>query len=365
MIIGSTNKGDWSEFYVLVYLLAMGRLHAADVDLYEITPFHFPIIKVLRDEKRNKKIVDHIEYQISGNSVEIYVNAVLIKRILREKFEDEYKKLRVDIPAGTGKKVTIPHGEKFLNDLFLNRLAAPAREIADIKMEVYDVYTGINQRMGFSIKSYLGGAPTLLNASKATNFIYEVTGISAGQMHYINSIDDKSGKIKKRIEQIKKCGGSFKYKKTENKIFSENLIMIDSYMENILSEMLLYSYQSGEKKCLTILDHMEKNNPVNYPRSGLYIYKFKKFLCAKALGMEPSSRWTGIDQANGGYIVVKSDGNVVAFHLYNRNVFETYLLNNTYFERGSTDKHKFAVLYEEEGHMYIKLNLQIRFFKNH
>ena len=65
--------------------------------------------------------------------------------------------------------------------------------------------------------------------------------------------------------------------------------------------------------------------------------------------------------ADGGYIIVKKDGDVVAYHIYNRNSFEDYLLDNTCFERASTQKHDYAHIYENDGKMYINLNAQIRF----
>ena len=77
--------------------------------------------------------------------------------------------------------------------------------------------------------------------------------------------------------------------------------------------------------------------------------------------MVPAKSWDGHDEANGGYIIVKEDGDVVAYHLYNRSAFETYLLNTTKFERGSTTKHNFASIYKIDGNMYIDLNLQVRF----
>ena len=61
------------------------------------------------------------------------------------------------------------------------------------------------------------------------------------------------------------------------------------------------------------------------------------------------------------YVIVKDNGEVLAYHIYNRDAFEKYLLNNTKFERGSTGKHGFATLYMENGKRYINLNLQIRF----
>ena len=84
-------------------------------------------------------------------------------------------------------------------------------------------------------------------------------------------------------------------------------------------------------------------------------------LCAKALGMEPGSEWSGEDTANGGYIVAKANGEVVAYHLYNRDRFKQYLFENTKMERGSTARHGYASIYKENGKMYMNLNLQIRF----
>ena len=81
--------------------------------------------------------------------------------------------------------------------------------------------------------------------------------------------------------------------------------------------------------------------------------------------MEPSEKWEGMEEANGGYIAVKSDGEVLAYFLYDRMKFETYLLDNTNFERASTNRNDFAYLYKEKGKMYMKLNLDIRFKANH
>jgi hypothetical protein len=368
MINGSKNKGDWGEFYALIYLLATRELHVADENLNRVSGFYFPIIKVIRDERINN-VVNHMDYIVSTdmdgiNTVEIYMNSKLMKTMTAQEFKDEADRLLIDIPAGKESQFSIPHGEKFLNDIYLERLAAPSTDVTDIKMELHDTNTGTNQEMGFSIKSYLGSDPSLLNASVATNFVYEVVGVTNEQMLEINAIDTKS-KIIDRIRRINDVGGSLVYVKTANDVFSSNLMMIDSRMENIIAEMLLYYYQGNDGNCCSVIEYIEQKNPLNYPRKGLYTYKFKKFLCAKALGMDPSKEWYGIDEANGGYIAVKSDGDVLAYHLYNRNKFEQYLLDNTHFERGSTSRHQYATIYEKNNKMYINLNLQIRFYGNH
>ena len=77
--------------------------------------------------------------------------------------------------------------------------------------------------------------------------------------------------------------------------------------------------------------------------------------------MQPANPWSGFEEVSGGYIAAKSSGEVVAYHMYNRNLFEEYLLHNTHLERASSSRHDFYRIYEEEGQLFIKLNLQIRF----
>ena len=82
-----------------------------------------------------------------------------------------------------------------------------------------------------------------------------------------------------------------------------------------------------------------------------------------ALGMMPSKVWTGKYDATGGYLVIKDNGDVLCYHIYNRNEFENYLLNNTKLDTASSTRHDFGKIYESNGKLYFKLNLQIRFIK--
>ena len=51
----------------------------------------------------------------------------------------------------------------------------------------------------------------------------------------------------------------------------------------------------------------------------------KRFLVIVALGMTANKPWNGIYAANGGFLVVKEDGDIVCYHFYDRNQLETYL----------------------------------------
>ena len=146
----------------------------------------------------------------------------------------------------------------------------------------------------------------------------------------------------------------------ENAVFKENLMMIDSQMPTIVAKMLEGHYAEIASDVTSLTNYVIRTDSLSLS-SEFYKHKIKELLCAVALGMKPATRWDGTDEATGGYIIVKTDGDVLAYHIYNRDSFKRYLLNNTKFERGSTSKHGFATLYEQDGQIYIKLNLAIRF----
>lgn len=79
--------------------------------------------------------------------------------------------------------------------------------------------------------------------------------------------------------------------------------------------------------------------------------------------MMPSKVWSGELDATGGYLIVKEDGDILCYHIYNRNEFEDYLLNNTKLETASSTRHDFGTIYKQNGDLFFKLNLQIRFIK--
>lgn len=95
-----------------------------------------------------------------------------------------------------------------------------------------------------------------------------------------------------------------------------------------------------------------------------YEHKMKVLLLDTALVMTPAKEWNGRYDANGGYLVVRQDGEIVCYHFYNRNDVEDYLYNNTRFERASRSRYHFGKLFrKDDDNVYIKLYLQIRFKK--
>lgn len=359
MITG--NKGEWSEIYTLLKVVSDKQLFAGDSNLNKIENLIFPIIKVLRDETNGT-----FEFSYNNDLV-IVKNGLEEIRISVNDFQKQAHFLLTKLREKTKATFSIPEIEEFINSFNSYSLKAKSTVKSDIRIVIHDQRTGTNPELGFSIKSQLGGASTLLNASKTTNFIYKISNpnLSQKQILEINAINTRS-KIKDRIEKLKEFMGDLQFNKTESSIFENNLVLIDSALPKIISEILLLFFSSNYSKTSDLVTEISKKNPLSYNlenKHPFYSYKIKRFLTDIALGMMPSKVWKGELDATGGYLVVKDNGDVLCYHIYNRNEFEDYLFMNTKLETASSTRHEFGNIYEQNGQFYFKLNLQIRFIK--
>lgn len=359
MITG--NKGEWSEIYTLFKLLGDKILQPGDENIDKIKNVFYPIIRILRTG-----INGDYEYSIHDDIILISGNEEVL-RIPIQEFKKKAILLLNFIKQNKETTFSIPEIEQFMLSINCISLKANANTKTDITIVVHDQRTNQQPVLGFSIKSQLGNPSTLLNAGKTTNFIYKINNLNVDQggIEEINLINTKS-KIKDRIESIIKKGGSFQFIETEQKIFANNLVLIDSLLPEILAEIVFNFYTSNSSRVVDLVCNIEKGNPLKFDVSNkhkFYTYKTKRLLTDIALGMMPSKVWAGEYDATGGFLIVKEDGEVLCYHIYNRNEFENYLINNTKLETASSTRHDFGYVYEESGNFYFKLNLQIRFVK--
>jgi hypothetical protein len=356
MITG--NKGEWSEIYALFKLLGEKNLFAGNANLNKVEELFYPIIKIIRIENSG-----NFEYAIEGDLV-IISGGIEELRIPVMTFLTKSAELLTAIKGSTG-SFSIPEVETFMKSINCQTLKAKSTSKTDIRIVIHDQRINQTAELGFSIKSQLGGEATLLNAGKTTNFIYQVLDFKATkkEIESINEIDTKS-KIKDRIEAIKSKGGRLKFINLEQDIFKNNLVLIDSLLPNIVAEILNTFFTTSLSSTKDLTENINSNNPINYDNKfshSFYEYKMKRFLTDVALGMTPSKVWTGVYDATGGYLIVKENGDILCYHIYNRNQFEDYLFANTKLETASSTRHDFGKIYEENGKFYFKLNLQIRF----
>lgn len=361
------NKGEWSELYTLFRLLAEGRIYGADSELNRIDDIYYDILKVLRKQNddvwtynRNGKI--RVISENTGQEV-ICIDI--------NEFKQKADELLEDILCIREKKgaFELPDIWCFAEKIKCNTLKAPASDKSDIVLMVHDVKTGSRPTLGFSIKSRLGNPSTLLNAGKSTNFIFKLTGnVTDENMNEFNVIFNNRGKkdFVGRFKYLEEQSIDIEYTNMESQKFKNNLILIDSHLPDICGLMLKVFYTERKRIVKDILDVIEEENSIGYDQSDnhkFYTYKVKKLAAESALGMTPQKVWTGIAHATGGYIIVKEDGDIVCYHLYNRNEFEDYLINNLCLETASTSKYQYGEVYKSNNEYFLKLNLQLRFIK--
>jgi len=359
----TSNKGEWAEFYAFLKVLSDRQLPAADENL-RTTDRVFVFQKIIRQDEKEQPI--HV-YDLTGAGRDIVIKdetetetiRVFDAADLREKTQRIFERIR-----DNEKTFDIPEAEELMNELLCTRIKASNEEKADLVAIIHDRISESSPMLGFSIKSMVGGASTLLNAGKTTNFVYEVNNFQ-GNVDEINTIETRT-KIRDRITAIKERGGTFEFSHVANEQFDMNLRMIDTVLPDFLAYMVFDFFTDARRTVSELVEKLSVDETMReryrMTREN-YAYKIRNFLDAIALGMVPSKPWDGFTRAHGGYIVVKEDGEVVCYHLYNRDKFQMYLYENTRFEAPSSNRHDYGVLYEKDGRMFFNLNLQIRFLK--
>jgi hypothetical protein len=357
------NIGEWSEIYTFLKLLADGVLFGADDELNKLDDIYYPVLSILREES-NREIAYRRNggikvYDAEGNSI-----ITVPERSFKEQASKLLKQIQTD--GNSGGSFSSPDLENFLSTISVHKLTADTRSKKDITVIVHDFRTGLKPKLGFSIKSQLGGASTLFNPGSATNFTYRLEKDSFTVNEEVSVYGDSEAvRIRDRVANRIEKGYKFVFEETGNATFTSNLTMIDSQLPKILSYLVLYYYmgRAGTVKELTKI--LEAENPLGFDAIGhkFYEHKVKNFLMDVALGMTPAKPWEGNYLASGGYIIVRHDGELVCYHIYNIDQFKEYLFKNTKLDTPSTSRYAFGNFFSEEGKTKIKLNLQVRFIK--
>jgi len=377
------NKGEWSELFVLVSLIAEGKMHQADINL-NIDPNNtYDVISAYKNESNyilefsRSNVITILKIEKSNRST--------IATFTQTEFRNVSKKLYNGIKLGKGNSFEISELYTFLNKSLITKLKADASLKADLKLKIYDHRIARETDLGFSVKSLLGGNSTLYNTGPGNNFIYTSKSninesVSEFNKRTYKSPINKESKITYRLKELAKAGVNFKFKAVQSDQFSQNLKMVDGDMAEILAWGLFYRWKDNYPTFKQVADCLESNDPMNYYKGKpsvqrIYEYKIKRFLTEAAMGMTSEKVWLGEYDSFGGVIIAKEDGGIVCFHIYDFNLFREYLLNNTTLEQASTGedennpgnpkatgkKYHYSWLYQENEEIAIKLNLQVRF----
>jgi hypothetical protein len=343
------NRGEWSELFVLIKLLSTGAL---PYDLGEGNPKKttFPVISI----SRNISGTDHL-FRISHGSIEIEETSKqsVISKISQQSLSLLASDLLKQIKAGNGRAFNVPSADGIMSMLGIEKVTE-IKSKDDLRITIYDPRTKQQNSQGFSVKSFLGANPSLLNASGVTNIEFEVLGALS---EFERAKHNKLGPIA-LVSSLIKNGHKLVLSKIDDR-FSENLKMIDSNMDSLIGHIVISSYTGRGRAWPDIVKILKDENPLNYASQNSesrYTHKIKDLLEAVALGMRPSEPWAGTSEAEGGTLIVTSSGEIMCHHSLDKDSLRNYLFSNTYIDTPSRSKWKFGSIV---GNKLI-LNFQIR-----
>ncbi len=348
------NKGEWAELFVFLKALSDGKIHAADENLEKVEELFYVILSAIKEEDN---VLKEFKHSRTSNEIILLENGSECVQIPIAEFEHFSSVVLEAIKTGTG-TFEIPEIEPFLSEIRITKIKASSDSKKDIVFKIHDDFTGAEPQIGFSIKSYIGSKPTLLNASGATRVQYRLSkNLSSNEVEHVNHITGRT-KIKDRVQFIRDKGISLIFDKMLNATFNRNLRMIDTRMPEFLGYLFLNSYFINGKSIPDVVNlYCDEYNE----DKEIISHKVKDLLVAVALGMEPNTKWNGLEDANGGYIVVKDDGEVLCYHIYDRNKLREYLYRNTKFDSPSSKRTGAGLVSEEAENQIFSLTIQIRF----
>lgn len=410
MAIWQFNREEWTEAYVFLRLLGDGRIYGANDNLEKDELTYIDIINIIKDEPNQylkfQRFIRNEMTEIQAIESDNCIFRIITAPELQKKAEFLYnsiKNLKGD------RKISIPDIEAFLKEL---RFTSPKANLSDTAKETYGTKTDIiitaedsfdhtRNIIGFSIKSHIGSSPTLFNCSSSSGFVYKIIGCTEQNMHELNLLDsfkDIINKIKKDYKlELQGC---------KNEAFAQNIGVVDSQMEKILSTAVLanagYYNDQNLNEITDICDMLTTLNPINVKNASIfYTAKFKELLFDSFAGMTASTLWNGRKKVTGGYIDVNKNGDMLYYRAISDDIFCKYLLVNTYFDRPdrgylfklayakavaysegkelteeeinritykngkngikNSKKGDFGYVYSRNGQYYIDINFQIRF----
>ena len=376
------NIGEWSEMYIFFKLMSDRKVYVADKDMNRLKDVFLNIISIIREENKGK------EYRyFTGDVVKITLNGEEVATVDSSHFTDNAKKVWDMIISKKDTTFSDQEVIDFLSSIFIQNISSPAQKkseffggTADIVLDTMDYRSGVNQIMGFSCKSDIDAAATLFNASgDNTNFEYEIVGnFDDEKMNAFNGMFHevtKKGVTKyevatgDRMRYLKDCGVGLRFVNPVKDVARQNLVRCGGIeMPKILGGMLKYYYFECGAASVGVEDAIKYLADTDYVGYGFddlydtYRVKIANLLYAMFTGLRFSKPWSGRSDVSGGYIVVKRDGDVVAFHSCIADEFKDFLIDKLKFEGPSCSRHKYMEIYKkDDGKYYLKLVLQFRF----
>lgn len=366
------NKGEMSELYTLFRLAAERSLQLANVDFEAIPDTFIEIKEVIREGKDGK---------LEAIPDEDGVVHILLDGV--EKFELSQSRMGELADITFRSMITdgnYEQAELFLDEADCSRVKSDSSSKTDITLRVHDARSGTDPVVRYSIKSDVGQKSTLYNATPGAMFTYEIKGeMNDELMKKINAFQNDSvvedseittktrGKVKKKFAYLADKGFKLEFVPDESPFIS-NLMYVDSGFPKVLAEMTALYYSKARLTDIhKITDMVIESNPLHVPIAiarNFYVYKVRQFLELAALGMTQGTPWNIRESVTGGIILVKRNGDIVCYHLFDRDEFQNHLFQFAKIDTPSTSRHNPSQIWKTvDGKYRISVAMQIKLDK--
>lgn len=342
------NKGELSEIYALCKIIFQQKIAYGDLNA-ELSDDFIQVLNIHTEQSQIDLSKSQIIIHQNHGKIETYPLSNFIN-------ETELQAILNDIQQGKHTFQSIALEEKTIV-LGMQKTKGTSWEKGDIALS-FDENGQVFRQQQTSIKSFLGGSPTLINASQATNFIYQIDNFSIDFIDEINQINGKA-KIKDRLQKITNLGGKLHFLQCENPIYESTLRKVDSRMPEILAQALLAFFKKETSKYLA--DFPAKHIDDESTRQQIDC-RLKDFIKSSILGIFPTHEWDGNLSANA-ILLVDEMGELLFYHTNKDLVLKEFFYQRTFFDTPSSSRHRFGLIYQENGRLYFKLNLQLHLAK--
>ena len=119
------NKGEWSEVYVFLKLLAEGKLYAADQDLNRMANRYYSVLEIMRED-----IGKYFKHQ-NGKIFILNKKGELYKKYDCEEFSSRSIRLLGSIVGSKAPSFEVEGTTNFMSELGISKLKAKAQDIAN------------------------------------------------------------------------------------------------------------------------------------------------------------------------------------------------------------------------------------------
>jgi len=356
----SANKGEWSELLALATILDAGQIELGSAQKKIVPKIGNKPFDVLGAVLPAEPATAISSFEIENEFVRVFKGGRFASQVLRHEIARQIPELYRDIQNGS------PNGSRTFDSAAGQAIKSLLQlQTLGSKVENFDLLLDLKvdelakpERLGFSIKSEIGGAWTLLNASGLTNFEYELDHNDLSPEALVLPHDEKS--VNKNVQSLIESGWRFGFVKIQpsgrvGSVFEENLKDIDPRFPALLAKAVLVFYGTEKNKFLEIVDYIAKGE--DDPE--LVINLFHEFMIRKLQGLVSGTPYREPRIPLGGILYVKPNGKVETSPILDTHSIAYDLMSQLKFERPDR-RNKFGNLIRRQGKTYLKLNLQLR-----